>query len=76
MTGHYAAFDRLLIDRPAPHVVCVTIANPLKMNALDAAAHVQMIAFEMANFAGGEASEAMRVMTTKTKPKFESGGNF
>lgn len=42
MTELYASFDRLLIDRPAPHVVRVTINNPEKMNALDSVAHRQM----------------------------------
>ncbi len=42
MTDLYAAFDRLLIDRPALHVVRVTINNPDKMNALDSAMHRQM----------------------------------
>ena len=35
MTDRYSAFDRLLFDRPAPHVLRVTINNPDKMNALD-----------------------------------------
>jgi len=42
VTDHYAAFDRLLFDRPAPHVLRVTINNPDKMNALDGALHHQL----------------------------------
>jgi enoyl-CoA hydratase len=42
MTDLYAAFDRLLFDRPAPHVLRVTINNPDKMNALDGVAHRQL----------------------------------
>jgi enoyl-CoA hydratase len=38
----YAAFDRLAFDRPAPHVLRVTINRPDKMNALDAEAHGQL----------------------------------
>jgi enoyl-CoA hydratase len=42
MTDRYAAFDRLLFDRPAQHVLRVRINNPDKMNALDVRAHRQM----------------------------------
>ncbi|MGB8364155.1 MAG: enoyl-CoA hydratase/isomerase family protein [Rhizomicrobium sp.] len=42
MTDRYASFNRLLFDRPAPYVLRVTINNPEKMNALDAAAHHQL----------------------------------
>ena len=42
MTDRYSAFDRLLFDRPAPHVLRVTINNPEKMNALDGRAHEQL----------------------------------
>jgi enoyl-CoA hydratase len=42
MTDRYAAFDRLLFDRPAQHVLRITINNPDKMNALDVRAHRQM----------------------------------
>jgi len=34
MTDHYSAFNHLLFDRPAPHVLRITINNPAKMNAL------------------------------------------
>jgi len=34
MTDHYGAFNHLLFDRPAPHVLRITINNPAKMNAL------------------------------------------
>lgn len=34
MSAHYAAFTHLLFDRPAPHVLRITINNPAKMNAL------------------------------------------
>ena len=42
MTDRYAAFDRLLFDRPAQHVLRVTINAPERMNALDVRAHRQM----------------------------------
>jgi enoyl-CoA hydratase len=42
MTDRYAAFDRLLFDRPAQHVLRVTINAPDRMNALDVRAHRQM----------------------------------
>ena len=38
----YAAFDRLLFDRPAPHVLRVTINNPDKLNALEPDMHRQL----------------------------------
>jgi len=34
MTNQYKAFDHLLFDRPARHVLRITINNPAKMNAL------------------------------------------
>lgn len=42
MTDRYAAFDRLLFDRPAPHVLRVTMNNPDKLNAMDGAMHHQL----------------------------------
>lgn len=42
MTDRYAAFDRLLIDRPAEHVLRLTINAPEKMNALDGKGHHQL----------------------------------
>ena len=35
----YARFGTLLFDRPAPHVLRITLNNPAQMNALDAAMH-------------------------------------
>lgn len=42
MVERYAAFDRLAFDRPAPHVLRVTINRPDKMNAIDAEGHTQL----------------------------------
>jgi enoyl-CoA hydratase len=42
MTDRYAAFDRLLFDRPAPHVLRVTINNPDKLNAITGDMHGQL----------------------------------
>lgn len=42
MEERYAKFDRLLFDRPAAHVLRITINRPEKMNALDPEAHAQM----------------------------------
>jgi enoyl-CoA hydratase len=42
MSELYAGFDRLAFDRPAPHVLRVTINRPDKRNALDAEGHAQM----------------------------------
>jgi len=42
MVDHYAPFDRLVFDRPAPHVLRITLDRAEKMNALDAAAHTQL----------------------------------
>lgn len=36
MTDRYANFDGLLFDRPAPHVLRVTISNPAQANAMTA----------------------------------------
>ncbi len=42
MTDKYQEFSALLFDRPAPHVLRVTINNPQKRNALTVAAHSQL----------------------------------
>lgn len=42
MSDHYASFDRLAFDRPAPYVLRVTINRPEKMNAVDAIGHTQL----------------------------------
>jgi enoyl-CoA hydratase len=42
MADRYAQFDRLMFERPAPHVLRVTINRPDKMNAVDAEAHGQL----------------------------------
>lgn len=42
MTDHYAAFDRLKFDRPAPWVLRITISNPGKSNAVTPAMHRQL----------------------------------
>ncbi|MGE0386997.1 MAG: enoyl-CoA hydratase/isomerase family protein [Gammaproteobacteria bacterium] len=42
MTDRYAAFDRLLFDRPAPFVLRITLNRPEKLNAFDHALHEQV----------------------------------
>jgi len=42
MTDRYAAFDRLLFERPAPHVLRVTLNAPDRLNAVDAPFHLQL----------------------------------
>jgi|688.fasta_scaffold290213_1 enoyl-CoA hydratase len=42
MTDLYARFDHLLFDRPAAHVLRLTLNNPDKMNALDQTTHRQL----------------------------------
>ena len=42
MVERYAAFDRLAFDRPATHVLRVTLNRPDKMNAIDAEGHHQL----------------------------------
>jgi len=73
MTQRYAAFDRLLFDRPAQHVLRVTINNPDKMNALDAAAHHQM---ETLWAAIDDDPETRVTIVTGAGRAFSSGGSF
>lgn len=42
MTDLYAAFDRLKFDRPAPHVLRLTLSNPGKANAITPTMHRQL----------------------------------
>lgn len=42
MTDLYAAFDRLKFDRPAPHVLRLTLSNPGKANAVTPTMHRQL----------------------------------
>lgn len=42
MTDRYSAFDQLLFDRPAPHVLRVTINNPAQANAMTARLQEQL----------------------------------
>jgi enoyl-CoA hydratase len=44
MTDRYAAFKHLLLDRPAPGVLRITINNPAQMNALTPAIHDEIVA--------------------------------
>ncbi len=73
MTDRYSAFDRLLFDRPAPHVLRVTINNPDKMNALDAAGHRQL---ETIWAAIDEDPETRVSIVTGAGRAFSSGGSF
>ncbi len=42
MTDRYAAFDRLKFDRPADHVLRLTLSNPGKANAVTPTMHRQL----------------------------------
>jgi len=39
MTDPYARYEQLQFDRPHPRVLRITIASPLKMNAMTATLH-------------------------------------
>lgn len=43
MTDRYAAFKHLLLDRPAPGVLRITINNPAQMNALTPEIHDEIV---------------------------------
>lgn len=73
MVDRFAQFDRLLFDRPAPHVLRVTLNRPDKMNALDAEAHGQMERV----WAAIDADEETRVsIVTGAGRAFCAGGDF
>lgn len=42
MTDRYAAYERLLLDRPAPRVLRVTMSNPARLNAADRRMHFEL----------------------------------
>ncbi|MET0378215.1 MAG: enoyl-CoA hydratase/isomerase family protein [Spongiibacteraceae bacterium] len=44
MSDRYAQFKHLLLDRPAPGVIRITINNPTQMNALNPATHDEIVA--------------------------------
>jgi len=67
----YAEFDRLLFDRPAPHVLRVTLNNPNTLNALDARMHPQM---EKVWAAIDEDPETRVSIVTGAGRGFSSGG--
>jgi enoyl-CoA hydratase/carnithine racemase len=72
-TDRYAAFDCLLFDRPAPHVLRVTINNPDKLNALVPAAHRQ---FETLWAAIDEDPETRVSIVTGAGRAFCAGGSL
>lgn len=73
MVDQYAAFDRLLFDRPAPHVLRLTINRPEKMNALDPEAHGQLERV----WAAIDADPETRVsIVTGAGKAFCAGGDF
>lgn len=73
MVDRYAAFDRLLFDRPAPHVLRITINRPEKLNALDVEAHTQLERI----WAAIDADPETRVsIITGAGKGFSSGGDF
>lgn len=73
MADRYAQFDRLSFDRPAPHVLRVTINRPEKMNALDAEGHGQLERV----WAAIDADEDVRVsIITGAGKGFCAGGDF
>ena len=73
MNDRYAAFDELLFDRPAPHVLRITINNPAKMNALGRAASGQLQAI----WAATDADSDVRVsIITGAGRAFCAGGSM
>ncbi|QGZ96208.1 enoyl-CoA hydratase/isomerase family protein [Terricaulis silvestris] len=73
MVDRYASFDRLAFDRPAPHVLRVTINRPEKMNALDAEGHDQLERVWAAIDADPEARVSI---ITGAGKAFCAGGDF
>ncbi|NWG52177.1 MAG: enoyl-CoA hydratase/isomerase family protein [Hydrogenophilaceae bacterium] len=73
MVDRYAQFDRLLFERPAPHVLRVTINRPEKMNAVDGEAHTQLERV----WAAIDADDETRVsIITGAGKAFCAGGDF
>lgn len=73
MVERYTQFDRLAFDRPAPHVLRVTINRPEKMNALDGEAHTQLEHIWAAIDADGETRVSI---ITGAGKAFCAGGDF
>lgn len=73
MDARYEKFDRLAFDRPAPHVLRVTLNRPEKMNAVDAEGHAQLEQI----WAEIDADDDTRVsIVTGAGKAFCAGGDF
>src|ERR1700733_1680718 len=69
----YSAYTRLKFDRPAPRVLRVTFASPLKLGAMDAQMHAE-IAAVWKDIALDEATAA--VLLTGDERTFSAGGDM
>src|SRR5215471_1691935 len=69
----YAAYQRLLFDRPAPGVLKVTMSNPGRLNSADAIMHAELASI----WRDVDADDAVRaVILTGAGEAFSAGGDF
>jgi len=73
VTDRYAAYERLLIDRPAPRVLRVTMSNPARLNATDRAMHGELGRIWRDVDADPDVSA---VILTGAARAFSAGGDF
>jgi enoyl-CoA hydratase len=73
MTDRYAAYQRLLFDRPAPRVLRITLNRPDRLNAADATMHREMATVWRDVDADPDTNA---VIVTGAGKAFSAGGDF
>ncbi len=73
MTDRYARYQRLVFDRPRPGVLRITMTNPGRLNAADAAMHAELA--EIWGDIDRDDSVAAAILTGAGKA-FSAGGDF
>ncbi|HEY2177050.1 MAG TPA: enoyl-CoA hydratase-related protein, partial [Caulobacteraceae bacterium] len=73
MTAPYDRYQRLVFDRPHPAVLRVTMNNPARLNAADAAMHAELAQI----WRDADADESVRaIILTGAGKAFSAGGDF
>jgi enoyl-CoA hydratase len=73
MSGPYAAYASLEFDRPAAHVLRITLSAPGKLNAVDSAAHAELAAVWRTV---GSDDETRAVIVRGADGAFSAGGDL
>jgi enoyl-CoA hydratase len=73
MVDSYAPYSRLELDRPAPHVLRITLRNPGRLNAVDAEMHGQLARIWTTI---GEDDDTRAVVVRGADGAFSAGGDL